>query len=235
MWELKISPDDRILVVSPHPDDESIGCGGLLLNYGSQCDVLLVTDGRTAHGEDETDDECARERQKEFEKVFEYAPVNEYFLFNVPDGKAWRCEKKLSEFDFSPYTKIFVPNRAEENVDHRAVNENVRRVMRKMRLRAELYEYEVWAPLAFPTHFLDISAQIGEKEKLIDCYKSQLRLRDYHAMVQGINAFRGVICHTEYAEAYEWITPKNKWKKRFFLLPVRMQLDLLKWVHKQKQ
>ena len=40
-----IQSTDKILVVAPHPDDETIGLGGLLLLYGEQIDVLVLTDG----------------------------------------------------------------------------------------------------------------------------------------------------------------------------------------------
>ena len=43
---LNINPKARILVLAPHADDETIGCGGFLLKYGKQCDVVLLTDGR---------------------------------------------------------------------------------------------------------------------------------------------------------------------------------------------
>ena len=43
--KLSFSSKDRILIVAPHPDDEAIGCGGILALYGDQCDVLILTDG----------------------------------------------------------------------------------------------------------------------------------------------------------------------------------------------
>ena len=43
---INIDEKARILIVSPHPDDETIGCGGILAKYGSQCDVVVLTDGR---------------------------------------------------------------------------------------------------------------------------------------------------------------------------------------------
>jgi LmbE family N-acetylglucosaminyl deacetylase len=42
----------RILVVAPHPDDESLGCGGLIslaANRGSAFFIVFVTDGAASH------------------------------------------------------------------------------------------------------------------------------------------------------------------------------------------
>lgn len=42
----------RILVVAPHPDDESLGCGGLvsiLADFGRRFHVVFVTDGGASH------------------------------------------------------------------------------------------------------------------------------------------------------------------------------------------
>ena len=194
MWKLKIEPDDRILIVSPHPDDEAIGCGGLILTYGDQVEVLLVTDGRTAHGENLTDEQCAAKRYIEFKQMLGKTSVRRHFFMNIADGNAISCDKKLDNIDITKYTKIFIPNRTEEHVDHRAVNECVRRLLRKKHCKVAIYEYEVWSPLAYPTHYLDISSCIEEKNKLISCYESQLCIRNYHAMVNGINAYRGVSC-----------------------------------------
>jgi len=44
----KISKDDRILILAPHPDDESIGCAGIIqeaLRVGADLHVLYLTNG----------------------------------------------------------------------------------------------------------------------------------------------------------------------------------------------
>lgn len=44
----KISKDDRILILAPHPDDESIGCAGIIqeaLRAGADLHVLYLTNG----------------------------------------------------------------------------------------------------------------------------------------------------------------------------------------------
>jgi LmbE family N-acetylglucosaminyl deacetylase len=42
---LALPPGTRALVVAPHPDDESIGAGGLLRRLGPHATVVVVTDG----------------------------------------------------------------------------------------------------------------------------------------------------------------------------------------------
>src|SRR6185436_3329801 len=46
--QISISPTDRLLVIAPHPDDESIGAGGLLLRAkeaGAEVRVIFCTSG----------------------------------------------------------------------------------------------------------------------------------------------------------------------------------------------
>ena len=80
---LRFSEKDKILIVAPHPDDETIGCGGILTLYGSQCDVVLLTDGRLGKPEnsDLTEEQTATVRHKEFVSVMEYFHVNNYLKF----------------------------------------------------------------------------------------------------------------------------------------------------------
>ena len=46
---LQIQSTDKILILAPHADDESIGCGGLLLKYGSQVEAICITNCKTGN------------------------------------------------------------------------------------------------------------------------------------------------------------------------------------------
>src|SRR5262245_29704568 len=60
---------DRVLVISPHPDDEAIACSGTLLRHGAAGEevvVAIATDGRLSK-QARTPDEMAAVRRKEAE------------------------------------------------------------------------------------------------------------------------------------------------------------------------
>jgi LmbE family N-acetylglucosaminyl deacetylase len=45
---ITFSTADRVLIIAPHPDDESLGCGGLIqraITAGAELNVLFITDG----------------------------------------------------------------------------------------------------------------------------------------------------------------------------------------------
>ncbi len=121
-------PDDtqarsgqKVLVISPHPDDETIGSGGYIvasIKAGAEVRVLLVTDGNR-HGKKEI-------RHAEFEKataILGVTPDDLVFL-NFPDASLAHSDDLLLRAalekqidDFRPDILVY-PDRRDSNPDH---------------------------------------------------------------------------------------------------------------------
>ena len=110
LMKLAIDRDDRILVVAPHPDDETLGCGGLLALYGTQCDVLVMTDGRYGRSPERKtipDEEMISIRYGEIEKALAIAKVNRLYKLDIEDGHLDRNRKKaIKAKDFKSYGEL---------------------------------------------------------------------------------------------------------------------------------
>lgn len=191
MIPIEITREDKILIVAPHPDDECIGGGGIIAIYSNQCDVILLTDG--AHGQSGVVSEhIVKIREKEFEDEMQYARINNYKMFHLEDGTLFRNLEVFSTFDFSVYTKVFVTSESDKHPDHRAAFHAVKNALYKQNSKnMELYQMEVNAPIAQPTHYLDITNYIEKKKNLISFHKSQIKDRDYREMAEMLALYRG--------------------------------------------
>lgn len=201
---LNISDNDRILIVAPHPDDETIGCGGILAFYGSQCDVLLLTDGRLGKsaGGNQTDEEIIAIRKKEFETVMSFFGARYYKELNICDSQLKLNEKEVFAYNLKEYTYIFVPNRNERHPDHKAAYEILKKMYRLQKSKARFMEYEVWSPIILANRFLDISEVMNDKISGLLKYESQIAELDYQALAKGLNTYRGAPHHVAYCEAF---------------------------------
>lgn len=197
--DITLKPDEKILVVSPHPDDESIGCGGLLSVFKGQCDVMLVTDG---YNEQLNNQEISEIRQKEFVKAANVLGVNKRIFLHIPEGKIKEDFKSFLSVDYSTYRYVFVPNKFEEHKDHFDVYTSVKKALKHQSCRCELIEYEVWTTIRRPNIKLDISEVIDRKIQAIEVYQSQLKELDYVGMTIGLNSYRGKGRGCEYAEVF---------------------------------
>ena len=207
---LNIKETDRILVVTPHADDETIGCGGLLLKYGPQTDVLLLSDGR--FGYDRSDPEATPEktrllRQQEFKDVMAFLNVRKYTLLDLPNCDVYRYYSVVSKYDIREYDYIFVTSRFEKSQDHLHAFYFLRKMIKAQHSKARLIEYEVWVPIPDPQVILDISDVIETKKQALSFYASQLKCYDYVSLACGLNMFRGGRFKRKNVEAF-FVEPK---------------------------
>ena len=190
----------KTLVLAPHPDDESIWCGGLLLKFHPA--VVIMTDGRHG-GEDGCEEETIRVRHNELVKAMQLAGVTSFQELGIEDGQLAGADfgEITRRIHLEDYETIFLPAPHDIHPDHAAVWPGLAPFIKKGQ---QVYFYDGWSALATPTHYLDISDIIEEKKRLVQAYASQEAYVRYSERVAALNHYRGLLPYpaVEYAEAY---------------------------------
>jgi LmbE family N-acetylglucosaminyl deacetylase len=208
MWEeLKLSPEDVIAVIAPHPDDECLGAASVLLTAPERTDVYVLTDG--SHGSKErTIEEEAAIRKAQFDAEMACVKPRSVHWLGYEDTTLPKHYEAADSIDFTQYTKVFLPWQESVHPDHRAACVMCCRAIMKQNASPECYIYEITAPFKWPTHFADITQLIDEKCRLIDCHKDQIGQKE---ITVTLNALRAAILirlpAVHYAECYMKVDP----------------------------
>ena len=75
--------DDRIAVIAPHPDDECLGAGAVLLLAPERTDIFVLTDGSHGNPEKSIEEEAVIRRMQfeaEMEAVRSTSPPTQRFF-----------------------------------------------------------------------------------------------------------------------------------------------------------
>lgn len=151
---VELATFDKVLIVAPHPDDEVLGCSGLiqrLLSEGKQVDVVILSGGGKSHaGCCKIDEsiliESRRNLSRKAAEILGLPLENLHFL-DYPDGSiAFDCsetERLKKLIDTLQPEAIFVPHKGEGWSDHLEAGRIVRKLVGEM-ADVLLYEYCVW-------------------------------------------------------------------------------------------
>ena len=186
------------LVIAPHPDDESLGCGALIaetVETGRNAGVVVVSDGTGSHPNSKA---FPAERLRALRECEAQAaagtlglPTNRLSFLRLPDRRvpseglaAKRAADAIAgAAEAIGATALFVSWRLDPHCDHRAAYALARAAQR--RLGVKLYEYSIWGerlpldrePEHAPSGFrLDSQRQRGRKRAAIACHRSQTSL-----------------------------------------------------------
>jgi len=149
---------NRIIVFAPHPDDETLGCGGVIakrVRQGCNVFVVFMTDGRYALTpvgitSDPSPLEMKEIRKKEALRAIGILGIrdkNTIFLdFEDTTLRKYKMEayKRIVQIlkDVSP-SEIFFPQRKEYHIDHQVTNMIVEEVIRNSKLNVTKYQYAI--------------------------------------------------------------------------------------------
>lgn len=200
----------RVLVVSPHPDDEAIGCGGSLrlhADRGHRVEVVFLTSGEGGgHGLDPA--ATARRREGEAGRAAAILGIAACHFWRLEDGAvrvtAALVERLRAHLDRYRPERLYVPHPGEMHRDHRAAARLVRRAAAGVR-GLEVLGFEVWTPLARVDEVVDVTAVIDRKVAAIRAHRSQCRVLAFDQAMRGLARYRGELLswpEGEYAEVF---------------------------------
>ena len=191
---------ERILVVAPHPDDESLGCGGLiatLARLGRSFHFLFVTDGGASHPGSASWSRSVLMAQREVEASEALARLGAHeegrTFLRLPDAAMPPCGSPANQSaqaavvsllaDFRP-DLVLMPWRRDPHCDHRDSWALLQQAMAEAGQRPQTLEYAIWldelgdpedhprADEAERIHF-DIRAAVAAKRAATAAHLSQ--------------------------------------------------------------
>lgn len=209
----------RVLVLAPHPDDETIGCGGAIALHAAQGDpvtIAIATDGALGDPEGRFPDVDYREmRRGEARAAAAELGVAAPEFWELPDGglAAFRPDELVARvrdaIDRSRAGIVYAPPRLDVHPDHHALGCAVEQVVAQGAApRSRVFAYEVWVPV-HATVVLDVTAAWERKERALACYRSQLVYNDYLRVVRGLADARTIYMPSaRRVEAFAEIRPR---------------------------
>ena len=193
---LESCPDgDRLLVFAPHPDDDIIGCGGVLLNAveaGREVQVVYVTDGTAPRLQGDERRRVIAERYEEAERVWRSLGGNSPIFWDITCRRLPVDGDTSARFtaaidDFRPDC-IFTPFFLEDPEDHRKISQ----LLWLAHQRRPLPDIEVWSyqvtAMVRPNVVVDITEVEHRKNDLMRMWVSQNKVFDYAHRARGLAA-----------------------------------------------
>jgi LmbE family N-acetylglucosaminyl deacetylase len=189
--------DKPVLILAPHPDDESLGCGGLIAqacSAGHDIRVAILTDGTMSHPNSRAFPAARLEALRQAEATEALAtlglPTERVLFLRYKDAAAPRWGKPLRDAgdrlagvlrDHRVGT-VIASWRHDPHCDHLAAHRIAARASRLTGARH--LSYAVWGWTLPPARVLprtvvrgwrlDVTSSLAVKRQAVDCHNSQM-------------------------------------------------------------
>ena len=213
----------KVLVISVHPDDETLGCGGTILKHSENKDEifwLILTKVTEPLGYSR---EFVSKREKQVERVSNEYGFKKIYSLDFPTTRLHTIDFSVIIERMSSVIKevepeiIYTVNRSDIHTDHqiaaKAVMSCTKRFRNQFIKRILMYECisetELAPPLPenffIPNVYADISDFLDKKIKIMKIYASEIQEPPFPRSEENIKAlarYRGATVSVKFAEAF---------------------------------
>jgi len=214
----------RVMIVSTHPDDETLGCGGTLLKHRAAGDSLFWLIATQAH-EPQWSAEIIRRREREIEQVAAAYGFKHVFHLGFPTVRVDTVPLEDVIAGIRGIVRkvqpdcVYLVHGGDVHSDHRIVFEATMAVLKPFYMRElgvrRVLSYETLsstdamppnsARSFVPNVFSDITAYIERKLEIMALYSTEVQSYPMPRAPESIRAlarYRGATIGVEYAEAF---------------------------------
>lgn len=194
--------NQSVMIFSPHQDDETLGCGGLIclksqLNVSVK--VVFITDGQKSHENTpwiKPPANLIQVRKQEAINALnilgvkasnvEFLDLIDGTLSSLTNEQRLDAVSKISKLMQRCQPKeVYVPHRHDNHPDHESTYKLVQAAINLSEMQVELWQYPIWifweSPMFFKTklqdlagaYLLSIDSVVSQKEQALTQYKSQ--------------------------------------------------------------
>lgn len=194
----------KIIVFAPHPDDETLGCGGTIakkIAEGYEVLIIVMTDGSRAFlkeigiSSNPTPEELKEIRKEEAKKATNIlgVPEENLIFLDFVDGMLQEImedvEKKVAKILSENFpVEVYFPHKNDDHSDHRAAYYIVKNSVTKLGIPTKMYQYLITPKYAQfspfitvllnyfrrNTVYVDISKFLLKKKTAVKEFKTQI-------------------------------------------------------------
>ena len=210
---------NKVLVIAVHPDDETLGCGGVLLKHKANGDKiywLICTNLNKNH-------KYYPKREKEINKVsklFKFNGVHRlpFITTQVDQYSMTEIIEKISQvINKVKPNIIYLPFKEDVHTDHKKIFEASYSCTKSFRYPfiKKIYMMETLSETEFapsikkdsfiPNTFVDITKHIDKKIQIMNIYKSEIKRHPFpraKKYILALATFRGATSGFNYAESF---------------------------------
>jgi len=215
----------KILVIAPHPDDETIGCGGSLFRHKKEGDELFWLIVTNIHEKEGWPLEKIKKRSNEIKAIKEKYLFKDVFNLDYPTTKIdifpiSELINRISDIlkKIAPEV-IYMPFVGDVHTDHQITANAIQSSIKWFRQPSikKILMYETLSESEFnfigcrrfcPNVFVDISNFLNDKIETMNIYASEIGKHPFPRCEKAIRALailRGSQSGFESAEAFELV------------------------------